>query len=91
MLKLPSHLRPRREKVFGPSPAIRLDRNAKARVWAFAQGWTAKHRQERQHRGPITRAFMEILKTLLWGFLNDTDGRCFPSYESHCSAGQMQL
>jgi hypothetical protein len=58
MLKLPRHLCPRREKVFGPGPAIRMDGNAKARVWAFAQGWTAKHRQARQHRGPITRAFM---------------------------------
>jgi hypothetical protein len=82
MLKLPPALRPRREKVFGPGPAIRLDGNAKARLWAFAQGWTAKHRAARQHRGPITRAFMEILKTMLWGFHNNETGRCFPSYET---------
>lgn len=82
MFAIPRHLRPRREKVFGPGPAIRLDGNAKARVWAFAQGWTAKHREARQHRGPITRAFMEILKTLLWGFHNNETGRCFPSYET---------
>jgi hypothetical protein len=82
MLKLPPALRPRREKVFGHGPAIRLDGNAKARLWAFAQGWTAKHRQQRQHRGPITRAFMEILKTMLWGFHNNETGRCFPSYET---------
>ena len=82
MPDLPPHLCPRREKVFGPGPAIRLDGNAKARIWAFAHGWTAKHRRERQHRGPITRAFMEILKTLLWGFHNNETGRCFPSYET---------
>jgi hypothetical protein len=82
MLKLPKHLRPIREKVFGPAPAIRLDGNAKARIWAFAQGWTAKHKTERQHRGPITRAFMEILKALLWGFHNNDTGQCFPSYET---------
>ena len=82
MLDLPRHLRPRREKVFGPGPAIRLDGNAKARVWSFAQGWTAKHREAGQHRGPITRAFMEILKALLWGFHNNETGRCFPSYET---------
>jgi Helix-turn-helix domain len=82
MPDLSRHLTPRREKVFGPGPAIRLDGNAKARVWSFAQGWTAKHCQPGQHRGPITRAFMEILKTLLWGFHNNDTGRCFPSYET---------
>jgi hypothetical protein len=88
MLKLPRHLRPVREKVFGPGPAIRHDRNAKYRLLAFAQGWTAKNRQEGQHRGPITRAFMEILKTMLLGFHNDKDGRCFPSYEAIAARAQ---
>jgi hypothetical protein len=82
MFKLPRHLRPRREKVFGTGPAIRMERNAKYRLLAFAEGWTAKNRQPRQHRGPITRAFMEILKAMLFGFHNDKDGRCFPSYEA---------
>src|SRR5271169_5906282 len=82
MFKLPAHLRPRREKVFGTGPAIRLDRNGKYRLLAFADGWNAKNRQPGQHRGPITRAFMEILKVMLFGFHNDKDGRCFPSYEA---------
>jgi hypothetical protein len=34
------------------------------------------------HRGPITRAFLEVLEALLWGFHNSRDGRCFPSYEA---------
>ena len=34
------------------------------------------------HRGPITRAFLEVLEALLWGFYNSRDGRCFPSYEA---------
>jgi hypothetical protein len=33
-------------------------------------------------RGPITRAFLEVLEALLWGFHNSRDGRCFPSYEA---------
>ena len=35
-----------------------------------------------QHRGPITRAFLDVLEALLWGFHNSRDGRCFPSYEA---------
>jgi hypothetical protein len=82
MLKLPRHLRPIREKVFGTRPGHPLDGNAKARIVAFAEGWTAMHRTARQHRGPITRAFMEVLKALLWGFHNSKTGLCFPSYET---------
>ncbi len=79
---LPNHLRPRREKVFGPGQGIALDRNAKARVMVYARAWSAKHRRPGQHRGPLTRAFLEVLEALLWGFHNSRDGRCFPSYES---------
>jgi DNA-binding Lrp family transcriptional regulator len=72
----------RREKVFGPGRAIPLDRNAKARIWAHAQGYTALHRRKGQHRGPLTRATLDVLKKLLWGFHNAETGRCFPSYEA---------
>jgi hypothetical protein len=74
--------RPRREKVFGPGRAVLLDRNAKARIMAYARAWGARHAQPGQHRGPITRAFLEVLEALLWGFHNSRDGRCFPSYEA---------
>ena len=72
----------RREKVFGPGRAVPLDRNAKARIAAYARAWSARNRQPRQHRGPITRAFMEVLEALLWGFHNSRSGCCFPSYEA---------
>ena len=72
----------RREKVFGPGRAVPLDRNAKARIVAYARAWGARHRQPGQHRGPITRAFLEVLEALLWGFHNSRSGCCFPSYES---------
>lgn len=80
-LILPNHLRPRREKVFGDGPRIPLDRNAKARLWARAKAYNATHRQPRQHIGPITRTFMEVLKVLLWRFHNGQTGRCFPGYD----------
>ena len=70
-----------REKVFGPGRAVPLDRNAKARIAAYARAWTARNRQPGQHKGPITRAFLEVLHALLWGFHNSRTGVCFPSYE----------
>jgi hypothetical protein len=79
-------LRPRREKVFGPAEGTPLDRNAKVRIMVYATGYNARHKQPRQHRGPITRAFMEVLEALLWGFHNSRDGRCFPSYEAMSTA-----
>jgi hypothetical protein len=75
-------IRRSREKVFGTGRAVPLDRNAKARVMAYAKAWGARHAQPGQHRGPITRAFLEVLEALLWGFHNSRDGRCFPSYEA---------
>ena len=72
----------RREKVFGPGRAVPLDRNAKARVQAYARAWSARNRQPGQHKGPITRAFLDVLGALLWGFHNAHTGRCFPSYEA---------
>jgi hypothetical protein len=71
----------RREKVFGEGRAIPLDRNAKARIWAYALGYTARMRQAGQHRGPLSRATLDVLRSLLWGFHNAHSGRCFPSYE----------
>jgi hypothetical protein len=72
----------RREKVFGPGRAVPLDRNAKARVMAYARAWTARHRRPGQHRGPVTRAFLDVLQALLWGFHNSRTGCCFPGYEA---------
>jgi hypothetical protein len=81
-------MRARREKVFGPGRAVPLDRNAKARVAAYARAWSRLHAQPGQHRGPITRAFLDVLGALLWGFHNSRSGCCFPSYER--IAGQAE-
>ena len=79
---LPKPLRPRREKVFGPAGGIPLARNAKVRIMVYAKAWNTRHRQPGQHRGPLTRAFLEVLQAMLWGFHNSKTGRCFPSYEA---------
>jgi Helix-turn-helix domain len=84
---MPTNLR-RREKVFGPGRAVPLDRNAKVRIVAYARAWSARNRQRGQHRGPITRAFLEVLQALLWGFHNSRSGICFPSYESIAERAQ---
>jgi hypothetical protein len=68
--------------VFGPARGIPLDGNAKARIKAFVQGYNARYRQEGQHRGPITRAIMEVFEAMLFGFHNSRSGLCFPSYEA---------
>jgi hypothetical protein len=36
--------------------------------------------QARAHKGPITRAFLDVLQALLWRFHNSRSGCCFPSY-----------
>jgi hypothetical protein len=75
-------MRSRREKVFGPGRAVPLDGNQKARIQAYARAWSARNRQPGQHKGPITRTFLDVLQALLWGFHNSRTGCCFPSYEA---------
>jgi len=64
------HPPPREIARPGARHAMPLDRNAKVRIMVYAKAWSAQHRQGRQHRGPITRAFMEVLEAMLWGFHN---------------------
>src|SRR5262245_3750994 len=86
---LPNHLRPRREKIFGPAPSHRLDGNAKARIWAAANAYNSANRVPRQHQGPLTCATLRVLRVLLWRFHGaDGDGRCFPAYERIAAAAK---
>jgi hypothetical protein len=71
----------RREKAFGPGRAVPLDRNAKARVAAYARAWDRLHRQPGQRGGALGRAALDVLGALLWAFHNARSGCCFPSYE----------
>jgi len=74
-------MRSRREKVFGPGRAVPLDRNAKARIAAYARAWDRLHRQPGQRGGALGRAALDVLGALLWAFHNARSGCCFPSYE----------
>ena len=87
--RLPDHLRPRREKVFGPARGIPLDRNAKTRIMVYARAWSVRHRERGQHRGPLTRAFLEVLEALLWGFHNSKDRALLPELRGDCREGPM--
>jgi hypothetical protein len=60
---------------------VPLDRNAKARIIVYTKAYNARMKEKGQHTGPVTRAFMDVLRALLYGFHNGRDGRCFPSYE----------
>ena len=71
-----------REKVFGPGRAVPLDRNAKARITAYARAWDRLHRQPGQRGGALGRAALDVLGALLWAFHNARSGVCFPSYET---------
>jgi len=65
-LVLPRHLRPRREKIFGPAPSHCLDGNAKARVWAAAAAYNSANRQPRQHWGPMDAGTATKADWALW-------------------------
>jgi hypothetical protein len=60
---------------------VPLDRNAKARIMVYTKAYNTRMKEGRQHTGPVTRAFMDVLRALLYSFHNGKDGRCFPSYE----------
>jgi hypothetical protein len=78
---LPNHLRPRRDKVFGPGPRVPLDRNAKVRVKELARALLRKTEAGR-HYGVVTAKALAVLDALLWGFHNTKSGQCDPSYEA---------
>ena len=61
----------------GPHPGLRA-------------GLEPPARQPGQHRGPITRAFLDVLEALLWGFHNSRSGVCFPSYERIAEKGRVR-
>lgn len=67
-----------REKVFGEAKAqAGIDGNAKARIMAFAKGYSRLHRAPGQHSGPLTKSTVRVL----WAVLS-FGARCFPSYEA---------
>jgi hypothetical protein len=53
-----------REKVFGTGRQVPLDRNAKARITAYARAWDRRHRQPGQRGGALGRAALDVLGAL---------------------------
>jgi len=77
---IPSHLRPRREKLFGDGRPVPLDGNAKARVLARARG-LMQRTEKGKHYGLVTAKAYRVLEVLVFTFHNARSGLCFPSYE----------
>lgn len=71
-----------RDKTFGYGQCVPGDRQIKIAVYDAAKAFNRHHRTKRQHKGPLTRATLEVLRALLWDFHNAITGRCFPSYEA---------
>lgn len=81
MSSCPKHLRPCREKVFGPGPRRPLDREAKLRIKTCARA-KLERTQAGKAYGVITAKALAVLDALLWGFHNSKSGQCNPSYET---------
>jgi hypothetical protein len=68
----------RREKLFGLGRCVPVDRNQKIRIMHLAR-CLARQKAIGPQRGVITRAALDVLGALLWGFHNAASGRCYPS------------
>ena len=68
---LASYRTPRREKVFGAAVGVPLDRNAKARIIVYTKAYNARMKERGQHTGPVTRAFMDVLRAFSTPFTTD--------------------
>jgi hypothetical protein len=79
LVRLPNHLRPRREKIFGDGPRIPLEREAKVRIMHLARA--LKHKTAPgKHYGILTGKFVDVLHAMLWLIHDGRSGQCNPSY-----------
>jgi hypothetical protein len=78
-----------RDKVFGAGRSTPIDRAAKLAIQARAKAYNAANKRPGQHIGPLTRAYLDVLRALLWKFHNALTGRCFPSYEAIAEAANV--
>jgi hypothetical protein len=67
-----------REKQFGLGRPQPIDREGKVRIMHLAR-CLARQKAVGRQRGAITRAALEVIQALLWGFHNARSGVCFPS------------
>ena len=71
-----------REKVFGPGRAVPLDRNAKARIAAYARAWSARNRQQRSTKDRSPGHSWKSWKRCCGDSTTAAVALCFPSYEA---------
>lgn len=79
-----------REKVFGKGHTRRLDRNEKVRITIYAE-WLAKQTDPATGTRKLQRAWLPVLKELLWRFHNAKTGVCFPSYATIAKAAAVAI
>ncbi|MDE2579129.1 MAG: helix-turn-helix domain-containing protein [Hyphomicrobiales bacterium] len=78
--------RARRDRIFaGFEKPVTLDRNMRTRILTRAHA-LSRRTKKGKHYGAITAKDVNVLRALLFDFLNWKDGRCFPSYETIASA-----
>jgi hypothetical protein len=69
-----------RAKMFGTGPRTPLNDAQKRRI--MGKAYDLRRRQiEEGNPAALTRAALDVLRTLLWRFHNRKTGACFPSYE----------
>lgn len=72
-------MRTKREKTYG-MPACTLTNADRGRIMQDAHDYNALNRKPGQHNGPLTHAYLVVLRTLLFSFHHQVTGECFPSY-----------
>src|SRR4051812_23697431 len=75
-----------RGSQFGPPERRRLDRNMRVRLLHLAIALDRRTRQKGQHGGILKRTGIEVLRQLLFTFLNMQTGACFPSHQQIAEA-----
>jgi hypothetical protein len=75
-----------RNSQFGPPERRKLDRNMRPRILHLATALDRRTRQRGQHGGILKRTGIEVLRQLLFTFLNMQTGACFPSHQQIAEA-----
>jgi hypothetical protein len=75
-----------RNSQFGPPERRPLERNMRVRILHLAIALDHRTRQKGQHGGVLKRTGIEVLRVLLFKFLNMKTGACFPSHQQIAQA-----
>src|SRR4051794_13692173 len=75
-----------RNSQFCPPKRRKLDRNMRTRILYLAIALDRRTRQKGQHGGILKRTGIEVLRQLLFTFLNMQTGACFPSHQQIAQA-----